>query len=340
MSGLAQATLSVYVEEMYLNEDQEMNVYIKGTDVEFPDLTNSIINAGGDQYATTKGWVNSKFGNYSFDGDDIKNGTFPFVKFTGDDSFSISGYVNAPDIMGFKWDDSGGIDIYYDDETTETILYRFKIGNALLRRFNITDNQIDLNYGDLNTSASVAWDGTNTYLGFADTYGILQFKNSSNNGGTYNINATDVTISQVTGNTVKQRISLQQDNIKFNDLTTAQIDAADVNSAVTKEWVNAYKASLYATKKTEAGTSYTIQASDLGKNIHFTAATTITVTLPNGLATGFKCNLIKAAAGNVVITAATTLHSNGNSLKSLYTMAEVIHEGSNVWSAYGGKLTV
>lgn len=86
MSGLAQSALSVYVEEMYLNEDQEMNVYIKGTDVEFPDLTNSIINAGGDQYATTKGWVNSKIpslGNYTFSGDILRANTLNVISVAG-----------------------------------------------------------------------------------------------------------------------------------------------------------------------------------------------------------------------------------------------------------------
>jgi hypothetical protein len=87
--------------------------------------------------------------------------------------------------------------------------------------------------------------------------------------------------------------------------------------------------------RTETGTTYTIQASDEGLNIHFTNALPITVTFPNGLAQYFNCAVIKAGVGNVNIVATGTLNSAGTSITTLYTGASVTHLGSNVWLAIG-----
>ena len=64
----------------------------------------------------------------------------------------------------------------------------------------------------------------------------------------------------------------------------------------------------------QSGTSYTIQASDLGKLIHCSNASPITVTIPASLDVGFQCLIMQAAAGVVTITSSETLVSIGSVL--------------------------
>jgi hypothetical protein len=52
----------------------------------------------------------------------------------------------------------------------------------------------------------------------------------------------------------------------------------------------------------QVGTSYTILQSDNGKNIIFTNAGAITVTLPDALSVGFQCVIIQAGAGVPTVT--------------------------------------
>lgn len=53
--------------------------------------------------------------------------------------------------------------------------------------------------------------------------------------------------------------------------------------------------------RTESSTTYALQASDNGLAIYFTAATAITVTVPNGLPTGFSVTLIQDNTGQVFV---------------------------------------
>ena len=55
----------------------------------------------------------------------------------------------------------------------------------------------------------------------------------------------------------------------------------------------------------QTGTTYTIQASDAGKNIGFTNAAAIAVTLPDTLATNFQCSIIQLGTGIPTVTPAT-----------------------------------
>ena len=57
-----------------------------------------------------------------------------------------------------------------------------------------------------------------------------------------------------------------------------------------------------ASNNVQTGTTYTIQSSDNGKNIIFTNAAAIAVTLPDTLATDFQCTIIQAGAGVPTVT--------------------------------------
>lgn len=71
------------------------------------------------------------------------------------------------------------------------------------------------------------------------------------------------------------------------------------------------KASLSIVTNIQAGTTYTLVSSDLGKQIIFTNASAITVTIPSALPSGFNCEVLQEGTGQVsFITSATTLRMN------------------------------
>ena len=82
--------------------------------------------------------------------------------------------------------------------------------------------------------------------------------------------------------------------------------------------------------------NYELQASDAGKVIEATGE--ITITLPDGLDTGFQCTIVNVGSDTVTLSAATTLQSAGSAvtLATQYEGCVVYHRGSNVWLALGG----
>lgn len=60
-----------------------------------------------------------------------------------------------------------------------------------------------------------------------------------------------------------------------------------------------------ASYNTQSGTSYTITASDCGKILRFTNASSVTLTLPNSLPVGFNCSVMQGAAGQVIFSPAS-----------------------------------
>ena len=88
-----------------------------------------------------------------------------------------------------------------------------------------------------------------------------------------------------------------------------------------------------------ASTTDTLAETDFGKVLQYTSTSTVTVTLPNSLKTGFWCTLLKTGATGTSdsVTATTTLNT-ANSLTSCtqqYGAITVFHAGSNVWYAWG-----
>src|SRR5690606_3166854 len=83
---------------------------------------------------------------------------------------------------------------------------------------------------------------------------------------------------------------------------------------------------------TQSGTTYTIQASDYGKRIHFTSDSNVTVTLPDGLPQGFWCEIEKKGDGNVSCAPDTgngaSLESYGTTITEQYGIALLVNEGS------------
>ena len=67
----------------------------------------------------------------------------------------------------------------------------------------------------------------------------------------------------------------------------------------------------------QAGTTYTLAASDLGKIVKFTKGSAITVTLPNNLGLGFTCTVIQYGAGQITFsTSSSTLYNRQSHTKT------------------------
>jgi hypothetical protein len=82
--------------------------------------------------------------------------------------------------------------------------------------------------------------------------------------------------------------------------------------------------------------AYTLVATDNKKILHVdNGSTACTITLPNGLVTGFSCSIINKGTGTITLTATTTLEADATTIVEQHTGAFVYHEGSNIWTATG-----
>ena len=66
----------------------------------------------------------------------------------------------------------------------------------------------------------------------------------------------------------------------------------------------------------QTGTTYTILASDDGKHVKLSNASSIAVTVPNGLPTGFACLLTQIGAGQVTVSGGATLSNPDSELST------------------------
>ena len=86
------------------------------------------------------------------------------------------------------------------------------------------------------------------------------------------------------------------------------------------------------------GTTDTLAESDFGKFIQYTNAAGCTVTLPNGLKTGFWATLqVANATGSITLSATTTLNTKDSLTQATdnFGVVTVVHLGSNIWTAFG-----
>lgn len=81
--------------------------------------------------------------------------------------------------------------------------------------------------------------------------------------------------------------------------------------------------------------NYTIQASDAGKKVLINNSSLVTVTLPNGLPTGFQVIISRIGSAVVTISATGTLNSQGTQLDLQHTGCVATHLGSNEWLVEG-----
>jgi hypothetical protein len=77
----------------------------------------------------------------------------------------------------------------------------------------------------------------------------------------------------------------------------------------------------------------TLAETDYNKFIRATGA--ITITLPNGLSTGFTCTIQNTDTTVKTFVASGTLDAAGSTLVARYATAQVLHLGSNIWTIVG-----
>lgn len=65
--------------------------------------------------------------------------------------------------------------------------------------------------------------------------------------------------------------------------------------------------SIYSTSNVQSGTTYTVVGGDNNKTIITTNSAAVTITIPNGLPSGFRCRVYQQGTGQVTISAAGTL---------------------------------
>jgi hypothetical protein len=73
-------------------------------------------------------------------------------------------------------------------------------------------------------------------------------------------------------------------------------------------------------------------------NFFILASNAITITLPNGLSTGFTCTVQNDGTNTITFVASGTLNASGSTLVARFDTAQLIHIGSNSWRLVG-KLT-
>lgn len=75
--------------------------------------------------------------------------------------------------------------------------------------------------------------------------------------------------------------------------------------------------------------NYTLLATDNGKIIQSTSASAITVTIPTGLPTGFNCTLVQMGTGQITFSGTYLNRAGFTKTASQYSVASIVHLGSN-----------
>lgn len=78
-----------------------------------------------------------------------------------------------------------------------------------------------------------------------------------------------------------------------------------------------------------ASGNYSITAADNGKVIQSTGASAITISIPNGLPTGFNCTVVQMGAGQVTFSGTILNRTGFTKTASQYSVVSILHLGSN-----------
>lgn len=88
----------------------------------------------------------------------------------------------------------------------------------------------------------------------------------------------------------------------------------------------------------QTGTTYTLQASDIGKVVTLSNGSAITLTVPTSLPTGFNCSIVQLGVGQVTITpSSTTIHNRQSFTKTAgqYSAATILQYATNTFLTQG-----
>ncbi len=116
----------------------------------------------------------------------------------------------------------------------------------------------------------------------------------------------------------------------------ATADSNKLNTSIYSTYTGTTAPATYAQKHsaiTGVTGNVTLNANTDGKIIQ--ANGTFTITLPNGMATGYKIDILNIGTGTITIAATTTFNAVGTKLATQYTGASIYHAGSNIWYGVG-----
>jgi hypothetical protein len=86
---------------------------------------------------------------------------------------------------------------------------------------------------------------------------------------------------------------------------------------------------------TQAGVTYTIDASDNGKVIQTTGASAITISIPAGLPTGFNCSVVQMGAGQITFSGTYFNRTGFTKSASQYSVMSILNLGTNNYIVTG-----
>jgi hypothetical protein len=261
--------------------------------------------------------------------------------------FAPNGNVNSAANIG-----AGGVGVYKEIVGGEI---RFKNINAGSSKVSVTadvaNDEIDIdivegniNYNNLSNLPTLGTAADNDETDFATAaQGTLADSalQSGDNVSELTNDANYITSAQApvqsvngdTGTVVLDADDISDASTTNKFATQAQLDQITTNQNNITDLQND-KLDKVLSVNTQTG-NYTIQASDSGAKVLMNNSSTATVTLPNGLDTGFQVAVSRIGSGIVTVSASGTLNSQGTQLDLQHTGFVATHLGSNVWLVEG-----
>lgn len=273
----------------------------------------------------------------------------------GELKFSPTGNINSAANVG-----TAGVGVFKQISSGELQLKNINAGSNKVSITNDTGNNeidVDLVEGNINHDnlsnfvanehidhSSININAGTGLSGGGDltTSRTLNLDDTSVSPGTYgdNNSVVQITVDQQGRITAALEVSIDHDQLVNFDAdehrplddsstTTTNLWSAD---KIQNELDN--KANIDLNLNTQTG-NYTVQASDSGSKILMNNSSAATVTLPNGLDTGFQVVISRIGGGIVTISASGTLNSQGTQLDLQHTGCVATHTGSNNWLVEG-----
>lgn len=165
-------------------------------------------------------------------------------------------------------------------------------------------------YFDTTVPGMLVYDGANWVAAYVPGTDVLNKNN----------NLSELTsVPTARGNLGLEDTSTDNALVRFDGTTGATQNSGVVVSDTNE--ISGYAANI----NLQTGTTYTLQASDMGKVVVFNNGSAITLTLPNSLQAGFNCTVIQDGAGQVTCSAGSgaTLHNRLSHTKTAGQRAAV-----------------